>query len=144
MWQSGVIYIISFLSVKPFYEVDTLTIFILKMKEPKHRHLRETFKVCDCRSWLKIITGEPFLVFDFLSTAIFNSPPSGGKEVLLQLQSFFYFKTGTDQTRKLFNHSVVKYPVTMSNHVTISTCFTRKLGNRLHNYHCSSAYKVNT
>lgn len=49
--------------VKPFYEVDTLTIFILKMSKSRHRHLREMFKVCDSTSWLRIITGKSFLVF---------------------------------------------------------------------------------
>lgn len=64
MWQAIGYHIYNLISsVKPFYVVDTLTIFILKMNEPRHRHLREMFKVCDCRSWLGIITGEPFLVF---------------------------------------------------------------------------------
>ena len=57
-------------SVKPFYEVVTLTIFIFKMKESNHIHLREMLKVCDCRSWLRILTGESFLVFHFFSVAL--------------------------------------------------------------------------
>lgn len=94
MWQAiryHIYHLIS--SLKPFYEADALTTFILKMKDPRHRHLREMFKVCYYRSWLRILTGELFLVFDFFFMQFLIFHPLVALKYYCSYDHFYIVKT---------------------------------------------------